>query len=139
SGRNGPILAIRPGGEGDVTDTHLLWKNITGGPHVPSAVYYQKRLYVINDTGTLSCINALSGQLIWKVRLKGRFSMSPVLSGNKIIITNEKGLTSIFKAGNSFELIAENDLKEETLASPAVLGGQIFIRTATHLYCIEKD
>ncbi len=65
--------------------------------------------------------------------------MSPVLSGNKIIISNEKGLTSIFKAGNSFELIAENDLKEETLASPAVLGGQIFIRTANHLYCIEKD
>lgn len=139
SGRNGPILAIRPGGKGDVTDTHLFWKNINGGPHVPSAVYYQKRLYVIDDTGTLSCISALSGQLVWKVRLKGRFSMSPVLSGNKIIISNEKGLTSIFKAGDSFELIAENDLKEETLASPAVLGGQIFIRTANHLYCIEKD
>ena len=139
SGRNGPILAIRPGGKGDITDTHLFWKNITGGPHVPSSVYYQKRLYLINDTGTLSCINALTGQVVWKVRLKGRFSMSPVLSGNKIIITNEKGLTSIFKAGDSFELLAENDLMEETLASPAVLGGQIFIRTANHLYCVEKD
>ena len=138
SGRNGPILAIRPGGKGDVTTTHLFWKNINGGPHVPSAVYYKKRLYIINDTGTLSCINALTGQVIWKERLKGRFSMSPVLSGNKIIITNEKGLTSIFKAGNSFELLAENDLKEETLATPAVLGGQIFIRTAKHLYCIAK-
>lgn len=138
SGRNGPILAIRPGGKGDVTATHLFWKNINGGPHVPSAVYYKKRLYIINDTGTLSCINALTGQVIWKERLKGRFSMSPVLSGNKIIITNEKGLTSIFKAGNSFELLAENDLKEETLATPAVLGGQIFIRTAKNLYCIAN-
>ena len=113
SGRNGPVLAIRPGGKGDATDTHIFWKNLTGGPHVPSAVYYQNRLYVINDTGTLSCINALSGQVVWKVRLKGRFSMSPVLTGNKIILTNEKGLTSIIKAGNSFELLAENDLKEE--------------------------
>ncbi len=139
SGRNGPILAIRPGGIGDVTETHIFWQNLTGGPHVPSPVYYQERLYIIDDTGTLTCINALTGQVIWKERLKGRFTSSPVLSGNKIIITNEKGLTSIFKAGDSFELLAENDLMEETLASPAVLGGQIFIRTANHLYCIDKD
>ena len=138
SGRNGPIIAIRPGGKGDVTGSHLFWKNSIGGPHVPSPVYFQDRLYVINDTGVLSCFDALSGKVIWKERLEGRFSASPVLSDNKIMVTNEEGLTSIFKAGDNFELIAENDLKEETLASLAVLGEQIFIRTAKHLYCIAK-
>ena len=138
SGRNGPIMAIRPGGEGDVTESHLFWKNLNGGPHVPSPLYHQERLYIINDTGTLTCINALTGKVIWKERLKGRYTMSPVLARDKIILTNENGLTSIIKAGDKYELLAENDLNEETLASPAVLGRQIFIRTAGNLYCIAE-
>ncbi len=136
SGRNGTIMAIRPGGNGDITATHLFWKNERGGPHVPSPAYYKNRLYIVNDTGVASCLDALTGETIWRERLKGRFSMSPVVAGNKIIVTNEKGLTTILEAGDSFKVLAQNDLGEETLSTPAVIGGRIYIRTATHLYCI---
>ena len=138
SGRNGPVMAIRPGGEGDITDTHLAWLNKTGGPHVPSPLYHLDRLYIINDTGTLTCLNAKTGETIWRERLQGRFTSSPVIAADKIIVTNEEGLTTILKTGDTFKILYENDLAEETLASPAVLDGYILIRTATNLYCIGK-
>jgi outer membrane protein assembly factor BamB len=136
SGRNGTVLAIRPGGNGDITKTHLVWLNKTGGPHVPSPVYHKERLYIINDTGNLTCLNALTGETIWKERLKGRFTASPVIAADKLIVTNEEGLTTILKTGDTFKVLSENDLAEETLASPALLDGALFIRTALHLYCI---
>ncbi len=138
SGRNGAIMAIRPGGKGDITDTHLFWKNERGGPHVPSPAYYKERLYIVNDTGIATCINAFTGKTVWRERLKGRFSMSPVIVGDKIIVINEKGLTTILKAGDTFNIVAQNELQEETLSSPAVIDGNIYIRTAMHLYCIGK-
>lgn len=138
SGRNGTIMAIRPGGKGDITDTHLVWLNERGGPHVPSPAYYKDRLYIVNDTGIATCLNALTGETVWRERLKGRFSMSPVLVGDKLIVTNENGFTTILKSGDKFEVLAQNDLAEETLSTPAVLGGRVYIRTALHLYCIGK-
>jgi len=139
SGRNGTVMAIRPGGEGDITDTHLTWFNKTGGPHVPSPVYHQDRLYIINDTGILTCLNAKTGETIWRERLLGRFTASPVIVADKLIVTNEEGLTTILNTGDSFKVLQENDLEEETLASPAVLDDCILIRTALHLYCIGKE
>ncbi len=138
SGRNGTIMAIRPGGNGDITDSHLFWLNERGGPHVPSPAYYKDRLYIVNDTGIATCLNALTGETVWRERLKGRFSMSPVLVGDKLIVTNEKGFTTIIKSGDKFEVLAENDLAEETLSTLAVLGGRVYIRTALHLYCIGE-
>jgi outer membrane protein assembly factor BamB len=138
SGRNGTIMAIRPGGKGEITDTHKLWFNERGGPHVPSPVYYKERLYIITDTGVATCLNALNGKTVWRHRLDGRFSMSPVLIGDKIMVTNEMGLTTIFKAGDSFEALAQNDLEEETLSTPVLLDGKLYFRTAGHLYCIGK-
>ncbi len=138
SGRNGTIIAIRPGGKGDVTASHLFWMNERGGPHVPSPVYHNNRLYIVNDTGIASCLDAFTGKTIWKERLKGRFSMSPVVVGNKIIVINEKGLTTILKSGDSFKILNQNDLAEETLSTPAVIGGRIYIRTALNLYCIGE-
>ena len=138
SGRNGAIMAIRPGGKGDITNSHLFWKNERGGPHVPSPAYYKDRLYIINDTGIAICLNSLTGETVWRERLKGRFSMSPIVIGDKLIVTNEKGLTTILKSGDKFEVLAQNDLAEETLSTPAVLDGRVYIRTASHLYCIGK-
>lgn len=138
SGRNGPIMAIRPGGEGDITETHLFWRNERGGAHVSSPTYYKDRLYMVNDTGVATCLDALTGKTLWRERLKGRFSMSPVLVGDKLLVTNEEGLSTIFKASDTFEIVAQNDLEEETLSTPAVLDGQIYFRTAKYLYCIGK-
>lgn len=138
SGRNGAILALRPGGKGDITRTHLSWLNERGGPHVPSPVYYQGRLYLVSDTGVVMCLEAASGDIVWQERLKGRFSMSPIVAGDKLILINEEGLAYILQAGDTLSILAQNDLGEETLATPAVLGGRIYIRTASNLYCISE-
>jgi len=138
SGRNGAIMAIRPGGKGDITETHLFWRNERGGAHVPSPTCYKDRLYMVNDTGVATCLDALSGKTVWRERLKGRFSMSPVLVGDKLFVVNENGLTTILKTGDIFEIVAQNDLAEETLSTPAFLNGRIYFRTASHLYCIGK-
>ena len=79
SGLNGPILAIRPGGNGDVTATHIEWQLPRGGPHVPSAAYHDGRLYFVNDTGIVSCLGGKTGETVWQTRLRGRFSMSPLI------------------------------------------------------------
>ena len=138
SGRNGTILALRPGGKGDITGTHLCWLNERGGPHVPSPVYHKGRLYLVSDTGVAMCLEAASGNIVWQERLKGRFSMSPIIAGDKLILINEKGVAYILQAGDKLSILAQNDLGEETLATPAVLGGRIYIRTVSNLYCISE-
>jgi len=136
SGRNGPTLAFRAGGEGDLTETNLLWQSVRGGPHVPSPVYYNGRLFMVNDTGIVTCLNAQTGDAVWQKRLTGRCSMSPLEAGGLLLITNEEGKSFVLKAADAFEIVAENDLGEPTLATPAVLGGRIYFRTAKHLICI---
>lgn len=132
-----PLTALRPGGRGDVTKTHVAWQN-PNGPDVPSPVTDGKYLYVTNDRGILWCLNAKTGEEIWGgQRIKSAiYSSSPVLADGKLYVTNEDGLVTVVKAGPQFEVLAENDMKEYTLSSPAVSDGQIFIRTAGALYCI---
>lgn len=139
SGRNGPTIAIRPGGKGDITETHIAWKTQRGAPHVPSPLYHDGRLYLVNDTGIATCLDASTGKSIWQKRVRGRFSMSPVLVKDKILVTNEKGKSYLLKTGDKFEILAENDLAETTYATPAVLGGKIYFRTAENLICVGED
>ena len=134
-----PLLALRPGGRGDVTKTHVAW-SFPNGPDVPSPVTDGKYFYVVNDRGIVWCLDAKTGQEVYgQQRLKpGTYSASPVLADGKLYATNEDGLTSVVKAGPQFEILAENSLGEYTLSSPAVSDGQIFLRTSNHLYCIGK-
>ncbi len=92
----------------------------------------------MSDTGVAMCLEAASGDIVWQERLKGRFSMSPIIAGDKLILINEKGLAYILQAGDILSILAQNDIGEETLATPAVLGGRIYIRTASNLYCISE-
>lgn len=134
-----PLLALRPGGRGDVTKSHLLWST-PNGPDVPTPVTDGKYFYVVNDRGIVWCLDAKTGREIYgQQRIKpGTYSASPVLADDKIYITNEDGLTTVIKAGPKFEVLAENDLNDYCLSSPAISEGQIFIRTAKHLYCIGR-
>jgi outer membrane protein assembly factor BamB len=134
-----PLLAIRGGGRGDITETHKLW-SFANGPDVPTPVTDGKYFYIVDDRGVVWCLDAKSGQAIWgPQRIKsGTYSSSPVLADGKIYITNEDGLTTVIKAGPKFEVLAENDLNDYCLSSPAISDGQIFIRTTQHLYCIGK-
>lgn len=134
-----PLLALRAGGRGDVSKSHLAWST-QNGPDVPTPVTDGKYFYVVNDRGIVWCLDAKTGREVYgQQRLKpGTYSGSPVLADGKIYVTSEDGLTSVVKAGPQFEVLAENDLGEYCLSSPAVSGGQIFIRTSGHLYCIGQ-
>lgn len=137
SGRNGPMLALKPGGNGDVTTSHTLWSIPRGGPHVPTPVYVNNRLFMVNDMGIASCRNAETGELVWQERLTGKFSMSTLSAGDKLIVTSETGTTHILRAADKFEQVAVNELNETTLATPAIVRGRIYFRTAEHLICID--
>lgn len=134
-----PLLALRAGGRGDITNSHLLWSTVNG-PDVPTPVTDGKYFYVVNDRGIMWCLDAKTGKEIYgPQRIKpGTYSSSPVLADGKIYVTNEEGLTTVVKAGPTFEVLAENPLSDYTLSSPAISDGQIFIRTATNLYAIGK-
>jgi outer membrane protein assembly factor BamB len=137
--RERPMLALKAGGRGDVTKSHVLW-SFSNGPDVPTPVTDGTYLYVINDRGIMWCLDPKTGKEIYgRQRLSpGTYSGSPVLADGKIYITNEDGVTSVVKAGPAFELLARNDFDDYALSSPAMSDGQIFIRTAKHLYCIGK-
>ena len=136
SGRNGPIIAIRPGGNGDVTDSHIVWQVPRGGPHVPTPAYHDGRLYIISDTGVMDCRDAITGETLWQERLPGRFSMSPLIVGDELLLFSESGTSYLLKSSPQFELLAENELDETVLATPAILDGRIYVRTDEHLLCI---
>lgn len=136
SGRNGPIFAIRPGGTGDITDSHVVWRNERGGPHVPTPAYRKGKLYIINDTGILTCLNALTGETVWQQRLRGRFSMSPLVIEDLLLIISEDGVATILRAGDNYESVAEHDLGESVLASPALVDERLYVRTASSVVCI---
>ena len=134
-----PLLAIRPGGRGDVSQTHRVW-SFENGPDVPTPVSDGTFFYSVSDKGVMWCLDAKSGKEIWGgQRLKpGIYSSSPVLADDKIYVSNEDGLTTVVKAGPRFQILAENPLNDYCLSSPAISDGQIFIRTAERLFCIGQ-
>ncbi len=132
-----PLLAIKGDGQGDITNSHVLWK-FDNGPDVPSPVTDGKLLYLPNDKGIVWVVDAKTGEQVYggKRIQAAIYSSSPVLADGKIYITNELGTTTVLKAGPAFEVLAENVLDEYTLSSPAISDGQIFLRTEKFLYCI---
>jgi outer membrane protein assembly factor BamB len=137
--RERPLLALKAGGRGDVTRSHVLW-SFNNGPDVPTPVTDGTYIYIVNDRGIMFCLDARTGsERYGRQRLRpGTYSASPVLADQKIYITNEDGVTSVIKAGPTFEVLAQNDFDDYTLSSPAVSDGQIFFRTAKFLYAIGK-
>ena len=135
--RVNPVIAIRPGGRGDVSQSHKAWQ-FSRGPDVPTPVSDGTHVFIVTDSGIVYALNAKTGAVVWgPTRLKsGTYSASPVLADGRVYVTNEDGLTSVFAAGPAYELLAENPLDDYTLSSPAVSEGQIFIRTAKHLFAI---
>jgi outer membrane protein assembly factor BamB len=134
-----PYLALRAGGRGDITDSHRAWA-IENGPDVPTPVTDGKYIYIVRDNGVFMCLDAKTGKDIYPPqRLRsGTYSSSPVMADGKIYASNEDGLTTVIQAGPQFQVLAENALNDYCLSSPAISDGQIFIRTAGHLYCIGK-
>jgi outer membrane protein assembly factor BamB len=137
--RERPLLALKAGGRGDVTSSHVLW-SFNNGPDVPTPVTDGTYLYSINDRGIMFCLDAKTGKTVYgPQRLRSAtYSGSAVLADGKIYITDEDGVTSVVQSGPKFALVAENDLGDYTLSSPAISEGQIFVRTASFLYAIGQ-
>jgi outer membrane protein assembly factor BamB len=132
------LFAIRPGGEGDVTATHLVWQIGRGAPSTPSPLVVGDELYFVSDAGIATCADAKTGQVHWNERLGGGFSASPVYADGRIYFQNEEGVGYVLRPGKAFDLLAKNELGERTLASYAVDDGTLFIRGAQHLFRICK-
>jgi len=134
-----PLLAIRAGGRGDVTASHVAW-SFDRGPDVPTPVTDGTYFYIVDDRGVVHCLDAKTGAIVYgPERLKpGTYSASPVLADGRIYVTNEDGLTSVFKAGPSFEILAENAMNDYCLSTIAVSEGQLFLRTTEYLWVIGE-
>ena len=130
------ILAIRPDGSGNVTDTHVAWRTNRGAAYVPSPIFAGPYLLVVADSGIASCFNAKTGKRHWMERLPGGHSPSTVSADGLVYFTSDRGVTTIVRPGKMFNIIARNELGEQISASPAISQGQIFLRTHQHLYCI---
>jgi outer membrane protein assembly factor BamB len=131
------LLAIRPSGRGDVTETHIAWQTSRGVPHNPSPLLAGDELYFVSDGGVASCLDAKTGKRHWQQRVGGSHSASPLVAGSKLYFQDEEGTGVVVQAGRTFELLARNALEERTLASYAAADGALFIRTEKHLYKIQ--
>jgi len=134
------LLAIRVDGLGDVTDTHVVWKiRSTSLPRTPSPVLVDNLLFTINDTGTMLCLEAASGQEVWRQFVRGNCAASLLYADGRIYAFNRDGKTTVFKAARKYEVLATNKLDSGFMASAAVSGKTLFLRTKTHLYRIESN
>jgi outer membrane protein assembly factor BamB len=132
------MIAVRPDGKGDVTRSHLAWRMARGAPFTPSPVVAGDHLYMVNDIGILSCIEAATGTIVWQQRVPGNYSASPLLAGGLIYLSSEEGVTTVFRPGPSYQPVTMNRLDGEVLASIAAGRGAFYVRTADHLYRIVK-
>ena len=139
SGFEAPTLrAIRLGGQGDVTKTHIAWEQKRGVAALSSLLYVKPYLYSISRDNILHCIDASSGKIVWLERLSGVHWASPVYADGKVYILSENGVTIVLRPGAKYDEVARNDIGDTCLASMAASQGNFYIRSAQHLYCIGK-
>jgi outer membrane protein assembly factor BamB len=130
---------VRVDGAGDVTDTHVAWRHKQQMPTMPSPALADGRLYLVSDGGVASCLDAATGHVIWRERVSGQFSASPLVGAGRVYFCDHDGRTTVVAASEKFEVLAENKLDGRLMASPAVIDGDLILRTDTHLYRVTGD
>lgn len=134
------LVAIKPNGEGDITLNSLLWKEVKGVPEIPSPLYHKGRVYMIKNGGMVSCLDATTGSLIYREKLgsAGAYISSPVLAGNRIYIASRRGILTVFETGDNLNILAQSDLNEKIMATPAIVDNKLYIRTADALFAFGE-
>jgi outer membrane protein assembly factor BamB len=134
------LLAVRPSGTGDVTETHVAWSTKRSTPSVPSQLIVDDLLFMVSDEGFVSCLQATTGREFWRQRLPagGSYWASPVCAGGKIYFSGKNGIVSVIAATRDFQLLAENRSEAGFIASPAIAGAAVILRSLTHLYCVAE-
>lgn len=131
------LLAVRLDGHGDVTDTHVDWRVNSMVPKTASPILVEGLLYMVSDDGLVTCLESSSGKQIWRSRIGGTYAASPIYGDDRIYFFSQQGKTTILKPGKTFEVLAVNSLANGFMASPAVSGRALLLRTKTDLYRIE--
>lgn len=131
------VVAIRPGGTGDITETHVLWRYNKQIPYCPSPVYYRGLLFMIKNGGVLAVVDAKDGTLLKQGRISatGDYYSSPVAGDGKVFTISQRGKLTILESGALWNELASADFGEDAYATPAIAGGRIYLRTNGHLYC----
>jgi outer membrane protein assembly factor BamB len=136
--RSSPYMAIRAGGRGDIAKTHVLWKMDNAAPYVSSLIHVDGMIYMASELGIVTCIDPKTGERVWRERVGGIFTASPAAAGGLIYLVSETGETVVLRAGRTPQVVSRNAIGEQTIASPAISNGQIFLRTDRHLFAIGK-
>jgi len=133
------LLAIKSGGEGDITTTHVAWKESRNLPEVPSPVLYRDRVYIVANGGIISCMDAKDGRVVFRGRLgaPGEYYASPVAAGGRLYFASHSGVVTVLEAGEELQILSRNDLKQDIFASPAVVGDTLYVRTVARLYAFR--
>jgi outer membrane protein assembly factor BamB len=132
------LLAVRPDGRGDVTKTHIDWSFNRGVPSRTSPLLLDDKLFMVNEGGILTCVATKTGTQLWRERVEGQYSASPIYGDGKLYLFNEGGKSVVGEPGKAWKTLAVNQLNEGCMATPAVAGRALFLRTKTHLYRIEQ-
>ena len=133
------LLAIRPDGQGDVAASHVAWRFGKGAPSKPSILLVGDVIYMVNDGGIVGAVEAKTGELVWRGRVDGTYSASPLFANGRLYLFNEDGKTTVLEAGRELKVLAENFLEDGFMSSPAVDGRALYLRTRTHVYRIEES
>jgi outer membrane protein assembly factor BamB len=136
--RSSPFMAIRPGGTGDVSTTNVVWRVPSGAPYISSLLYYDGLIYMTGDVGVLTVADAKTGERVHQERVGGVYTASPVAGDGKVYLSSEDGETIVLAAGRAPSILARNRLNARQLASPAISGGRLFIRSDQMLFAIGK-
>lgn len=132
------LWAAYPEGQGDITESKVAWKYTQQVPANPSPILVGPHLYMVSDQGILTCIDTKTGEASWRERLGGNYSASPIYGAGKLYFWDEDGKSTVIKPGPTCEVIAENEIDGRIMATPAITGNAIFLRSDTHLYRIEQ-
>lgn len=135
------LLAIKLGGQGDMTDKAIRWRYQRPVPQVPSTLLYQGALFMVNDSGILISFNPATGAVIKQGRLQGaidKYFASPIGADGKVYLVSQDGTVSVVKAAGEWEVLAVNALGDEVFATPAIADGKLYMRTKSALYCFGK-
>jgi outer membrane protein assembly factor BamB len=134
------VLALRPGGRNDITKTHVAWKTTRSLPYVSSPLYHRGRLYTVKNGGLFSCYDAKTGKVFYqdeRLGAAGDYYSSAVAAGDKIFLGSQKGVLLVIKAGDILEVLSRNDLGEQIFATPAIVEGTLYVRTANALHAFR--
>jgi outer membrane protein assembly factor BamB len=134
----GQLLAVKLGGRGVLDESHIAWRLKRSVPNKPSVLLDNDLLYMIDDGGIASCVDVKNGDVVWTERIQGNYSAAPIFAAGKIYVCSEEGKVTVFAAGRAFQSLATNQFDDGFMASPAVTGNALILRSKTHVYRIEN-